>query len=128
MPAAKQIGIAIVEYRGRYLVGVRGPDGPLPGFAEFPGGKCLAEESPADCAVRECFEESGLMVVTESLLQRLPYEYPHGKVDLHFYLCHPAAAESVRERHHNFRWVERAELKTMEFPAANADVVKQLVG
>ena len=50
----KRIGIAVVEHAGRYLVGIRGPDVPLAGYAEFPGGKCLPNESPEDCAVREC--------------------------------------------------------------------------
>eukprot|EP00913_Durusdinium_trenchii_P035339 g33069.t1 len=54
------IGIAVVEHAGQYLVGVRGDDGPLPGKAEFPGGKCRAGEMPRDCAVRECLEETGL--------------------------------------------------------------------
>ena len=53
MTSLKQVGIAVVEHAGRYLVGVRGPDVPLAGFAEFPGGKFLINESPFDCAIRE---------------------------------------------------------------------------
>jgi 8-oxo-dGTP pyrophosphatase MutT (NUDIX family) len=57
--AATRIGIAIVEHAGRFLVGVRGDGSPLSGKAEFPGGKCHENESPAECAVRECLEETG---------------------------------------------------------------------
>ena len=53
-PSPKRIGIAVVEHEGRYLVGTRGPDGPLAGYAEFPGGKCLPDELPEMCAIREC--------------------------------------------------------------------------
>ncbi|MCA9069030.1 MAG: NUDIX domain-containing protein, partial [Planctomycetaceae bacterium] len=55
-----QIGIAIVEHNNCFLIGVRGDDSPLSGLAEFPGGKCQDGETPADCAVRECWEETGL--------------------------------------------------------------------
>ena len=67
----KRIGIAVVEQAGHYLVGLRGPDVPLAGYAEFPGGKCLPNESPEDGAVRECREESGLLVTVDRLLLRL---------------------------------------------------------
>lgn len=116
-----------MQHKGRYLVGTRGPDGPLPGFAEFPGGKCFPDESPADCAIRECFEESGLTVSVETLVQQLEFDYPHGRVHLHFYLCHPVEVNLVGEHHRGFRWVEAAELKTLKFPDANAEVVKSLV-
>ena len=127
MTATKRIGIAIVEHAGQYLVGTRGPDGPLPGYAEFPGGKCLEGESSADCAIRECFEESGLAVVPEKLLEQREFDYPHGHVDLNFFLCHPQDADAVRDRHQEFRWVNARELKTLNFPEANLGVVRQLV-
>ena len=57
-----RIGIAVVESNGKFLIGVRSPDGPLPGFHEFPGGKLHPGETPEACAVRECLEETGLDV------------------------------------------------------------------
>lgn len=126
MSAPKPIGIAVVEHQQRYLVGVRGPDVPLAGFAEFPGGKCGTNESPADCAVRECLEESGLTVTVKRLLTRIEFEYPHGRVDLHFFLCHPANPEDVAERHHAFWWATTAELRNLTFPEANAGIIRFL--
>ena len=119
----KQIGIAVVEHAGRYLVGVRGPVVPLAGFAEFPGGKCLTDESPLDCAVRECLEETGMVVIPERLLQHKEFEYPHGPVSLHFVLCHPANQSVVQDQHQQFRWYSTKELKVLKFPEANADVI-----
>lgn len=126
MTLPKRIGIAVVEQAGRYLVGERGADVPLAGFAEFPGGKCLLNETPYDCAVRECFEESGLVIVPERLLQRREFEYPHGRVELHFVLCHPADAKDVRDHHREFRWEDFNELKNLRFPEANVDVINLL--
>lgn len=128
MTVAKQIGIAVVEHDGRYLVGIRGPGIPLAGYAEFPGGKCLDGESPTDCAVRECLEESELRVVPNRILQDVEFEYPHGKVHLHFVECHPADVKLVNERHGHFHWADLAELKTMQFPEANAGIVRLLTG
>mgnify|MGYP003348160976 CR=1 FL=1 len=127
--AVKRIGIAIVEHSGRYLVGTRGPDGPLAGYAEFPGGKCLPDEEPAACAMRECFEETGLTIAVERLLLRREFAYPHARVDLHFFLCHPADPNTVEAQHQGFRWVPVTELRSMQFPEANepvVDLLKQL--
>ncbi len=123
----KRIGIAVVEHGGRFLIGTRGPDSPLPGYAEFPGGKCFPDESPQDCAVRESLEETGLAITVERLLLRREYTYPHAIVDLHFYLCHPATGADVAEDHLGFRWVPRSELPRLKLPEANAPVVELLL-
>ena len=122
----KRIGIAVVEDAGHYLVGIRGPDVPLAGYAEFPGGKCLPNESPEDCAVRECREESGLLVVVDRLLLRCEHCYPHATVDLHFVLCRPTEAASVSDEHQGFRWVPREQLASLKFPEANEPLIKLL--
>jgi 8-oxo-dGTP diphosphatase len=124
--AAKRIGIAIVEHAGRYLVGVRGPEQALAGCAEFPGGKCEPEESPQDCAVRECLEETGLAVVAERLLEQTTFAYPHGEVELHFWLCRVNGKTPLAADHCGFRWVTAEELRSLPFPEANRSVVAQL--
>jgi mutator protein MutT len=120
------IGIAVVEHAGKYLVGIRGPNGPLPGKAEFPGGKCHAGESARDCAVRECAEEAGLTVEPVSLLLERRFEYPHATVELAFWLCRPL--DPVAAEHNGFRWVAPGELATLDFPEANLQLVRQLCG
>ena len=127
MDEPKQIGIAVVEYAGRYLVGERGPDVPLAGYAEFPGGKFLEDESAFDCAVRECKEESGLSVVPVRLLQRRQFQYSHGAVELHFVLCHPAEDRNVVDQHDQFRWVSIDQLSCLKFPEGNSEVIELLI-
>lgn len=124
---AKRIGIAVVEQGGCYLVGTRGPDSPLAGYAEFPGGKCLPVETAEACAVRECREEAGLDVVVDRLLLRRDFTYPHAKVDLHFFLCHPASGALIRADHKGFRWIPATELKGLKLPEANGPVVELLI-
>ncbi len=125
-PARVPIGIAVAEHAGRFLIGLRGDGGPLPGYAEFPGGKCRPGESPAACAVRECAEETGLRVDVVELLWNRPYDYPHAQVDLHFFLCRPADPCDVAERHGDFHWVPLAQLRELRFPPANEPVIALL--
>lgn len=123
----QQIGIAIVESRGRFLVGTRAAGQALAGAAEFPGGKCETGETPANCAARECLEETGLTVEPLRLLERVRFDYSHASVDLHFWLCREV--EPHGEPGHGFRWLTRDELRDIapQFPAANAALVKRLV-
>ncbi len=121
-----QIGIAVVEHHGRYLIGVRPEGGPLAGCAEFPGGKCHAGETTGLCARRECLEETGLEVQAVDLLMRRPFTYSHGTFDLHFWLCHPASRDAVSENHNGYRWVSAAALRTLKFPDANLPLVEVL--
>ncbi len=83
----KTIDIIVVELRGSYLVGTFHDDQGLAGPAELPGGKCEGDETPQQCAVRECLEETELRVKPVKLLEKLPFEYQHAVVDLHFWLC-----------------------------------------
>jgi 8-oxo-dGTP diphosphatase len=121
-----QIGIAVVEHRGRYLVGLRGAGEELAGYAEFPGGKCAPGETSGLCARRECLEETGLEVQAVELLMQRKFTYPHGTFDLHFWLCHPSARSEVADTHRGFRWVPAAELGSLKFPEANAPLLAVL--
>lgn len=128
---AKQIGIAIVEFDGHYVVGTRRTGQELAGFAEFPGGKCEPAEAPEDCAVRECLEESGLLVIPVRLLERTEHNYAHAAVDLHFWLCR---IESVSDETrgtmppliNGFQWKSVDELRGLTFPGANAGILDLL--
>ena len=120
-----EIGIAVVERAGQYLVGRRPESISFAGYWEFPGGKCKANETPADAARRECLEETGLAVEMGPLLAEVEHSYPHGPVRLWFFAARVQATESpLPER---FRWTDRAALGSMSFPAANAAVVEKLV-
>lgn len=127
----KQIGIAIVERDGHYVVGTRRSGQDLAGFAEFPGGKCEHGESPEDCAVRECLEETGLHVIPVRLLERTEHNYAHAVVELHFWLCR---VESVFDETrgtmpaliNEFQWKSIDELRGLTFPEANAGILSLL--
>lgn len=121
-----RIGIAVVERDGSYLVGTRGPDGPLAGFDEFPGGKCRPDESPRECCVRECAEETGLQVRSIRLIDEIEFNYDHGTVQLHFWRCELGESPGSDQPQGNFRWVDRSLLATLAFPKANARIIDRL--
>ena len=127
MPPVTKVAVAVVESDGHVLVGTRPEGTPLSGTAEFPGGKCLADETPRSCVVRECREETGLMVIPQGHLVTTTHEYDHGTVELHFWRCRLAPDLSERATAAApFRWVPAATLGELDFPDANAEVLKML--
>jgi 8-oxo-dGTP diphosphatase len=122
---SKQIAVAIVEDNDRFLIGLRPKVGFLAGFWEFPGGKVQLGETFEQCALRECYEETGIEVTVVNALPDCVHEYDYGAVHLHFYYCRPMHA-STAEPHSPFRWVPRSQLGSFKFPPANADVLRLL--
>lgn len=129
MSGATRVAIAVVECAGRVLVGVRAEGSPLAGKSEFPGGKCDADETPRSCVVRECREETGLVVVPREHLVTVTHEYDHDTVELHFWKC--ALAPDLpdgAEPQQPFQWVSLKELADLDFPEANQEVLALLAG
>ena len=120
-----QVAVAIVEWEGRFLVGLRPEKAVLAGYAEFPGGKCQAGEGGAAAAVRECREETGLAVEAVDFLEERTWSYPHATVELEFWRCR--VVNPGEEPRLPFRWVDREELQALNFPRANATVLEQIL-
>lgn len=126
MSSVARVAIAVVEHRGRYLVGTRGADLVLAGKAEFPGGKAEPNEDPQVAAVRECREETGLAVSATRLLHQVRHTYDHGTVELDFWLCQPLPNAEVADELNGFRWLTLAEMRPLDWPAANRAVLEAL--
>lgn len=121
----QQIAVAVVCHEGRYLVGRRAKDQTLAGKAEFPGGKVLPGESPAEAAVRECREETGLEALVTGAFDPLVHAYAHGTLELYFFQCRLAASGEPRPP---FTWVATEDLARLEFPAANRAILTTILG
>lgn len=127
MTETRRIAVAVVESAGHFLVGQRPEGVALAGRHEFPGGKCESDETPRACAVRECREETGLVVVPREHLVTTTHEYDHGRLEIHFWRCALSPdLPDMSEARGNFEWVPVARLPTLNFPEANADVVSLL--
>lgn len=120
---ATPIAIAIVRRGSEVLVGTRPAHLPLGGRAEFPGGKCAPQETPEEAAVRECFEETGLLVYPKRKLCEVVCTYPHDRVHLTFVECAPV---DQAEPQPPFCWIPIARLRECSFPQANEPVLRIL--
>lgn len=119
------IAVAVVERDGWYLVGRR-PDGvPLAGLWEFPGGKVKPAETPGEAAVRECLEETNIAIQVERLYDVVDYDYEHAAVRLHFFACSVTGAAD--EPKPPFQWLPAAELDRLQFPPANAAILRSRI-
>lgn len=119
------IAVAVVFRHGQVLVGRRASDADdAAGLDEFPGGKVEPGETPAAAAARECFEETGVAVRIDGLLDRAAGLARSGPLDILFFTATPLddrAAPLVP-----FAWVPIEELEARRFPPANARLVIRL--
>jgi 8-oxo-dGTP diphosphatase len=118
---------AVVERGGAYLVTRRPRGAHLEGFWEFPGGKCDASETLEACLVREIQEELGVDVRVGAEVYAVTHEYPERIVELHFYACE-LTGEPQPLLGQEMRWVPRGELRALEFPPADAELIATLTG
>lgn len=126
VPVRGAIGLILRD--GAYLIRRRPalPGSPMPGYWEFPGGKCEGDETPAETARRECFEEVGLEVLVGRLRRVVHHTYPHGRVELHFFDCALVDPEREPDPATGFQWVRTEDLPGYEFPGANAAILAEL--
>jgi mutator protein MutT len=99
----------------------------LGGLWEFPGGKRESGESFQDCLKRELREELGIEVGVHELVSQIVHAYPEKTVLLRFYRCSLIAGEPKPLGCDDLRWIRAAELSQFEFPAADAQLLKELV-
>jgi len=118
---------AVIERAGAYLVTRRPRGTHLEGYWEFPGGKCDPGETLEACLLREIQEELGVAVRVGAEVYAVTHEYPERVVQLHFYACE-LAGEPQPLLGQEMCWVPRGELRALEFPPADAELLATLTG
>jgi len=116
---------AVIERDGRYLVTRRLDGTHLAGFWEFPGGKCDAGEPLGACLAREIAEELDTIVRIGEEIHQVAHAYPERIVELHFFRCE-LLGEPRAVLGQEMRWAARAELPSLEFPPADAELIAML--
>jgi 8-oxo-dGTP diphosphatase len=116
---------AIVERGGRLLVTRRLTGTHLAGLWEFPGGKCEPGETHEACLARELKEELGVGSTIGDEILATEHDYADRTVRLRFRRC--AIDDDPRPMlGQEIRWVTRAELSSLEFPPADAELIEML--
>lgn len=118
---------AVIERGDRMLVTRRLKGTHLEGVWEFPGGKCAAGETLHACMARELREELGIEVTVGDELLATSHDYADRRVMLHFLRCQ-IDDEPVALIGQEMRWVTREELDGLEFPPADAELIRMLKG
>lgn len=120
------VAAAVIERQGRFLVTRRLSGTHMAGYWEFPGGKCLGDESPAACLAREIREELDADITVGEELLTTTYSYPDRTIELRFFrsvlLSTPRGALGQQ-----MQWVPREELAAREFPPADKELIDLLV-
>ena len=119
------VSAAVIRRGDRYLVTRRQPGVHLGGLWEFPGGKCDPGEPLADCLRRELREELGADAIVGSELLAVTHHYPERSVELHFLSC-DLAQEPAPLLGQEMRWVPRQDLRSLQFPPADDELIALL--
>jgi len=124
-PAIIVVLAAVIERDGRFLVTRRPANTHLAGYWEFPGGKCEPDETHDACLDRELREELGVSARVGREILTTEHTYPERTVRLHFRQCEidgdprPLVGQDMR-------WVSRDELRSLQFPAADVELIALL--
>jgi mutator protein MutT len=116
---------AVVEHDGRFLITRRPVGVHLEGCWEFPGGKCDAGETLRGCLARELREELDVDARIGAEIFTTTHTYTDRAVELHFFRCE-LHGEPRPQLGQELRWVRREELAALEFPPADAELIRLL--
>ena len=111
---------AIVIEGDKVLLGRRGPNVPLHGHWEFPGGKIEYWETPQECLEREIFEELGVTSKAGEVIAESDYLYEQGAINLLALLTVIADHNFKLTVHDKIEWVPITAL--LEYKLAPADI------
>jgi 8-oxo-dGTP diphosphatase len=116
---------AVIEREERFLLTRRLRGTHLEGFWEFPGGKCAEGEGLKASLRREIHEELDTDVDVGQEIYTVTHAYPDRIVELHFYQC-TLLGEARAVLGQEMRWARREELRSLEFPPADAELIELL--
>lgn len=121
-----EVVAAIIIKDNKYLVTKRG-SGEFKGLFEFPGGKVEQNESCKDALIREIKEELELDILVNDYLCTINYSYPNFNLIMHTYFSTIINGNITLNEHEAYLWVEKENLQSLEYIAADIEVVNKIL-
>jgi 8-oxo-dGTP diphosphatase len=125
MRASVVVTAAIIERDDAFLITRRQKGVHLEGLWEFPGGKCEPGEDRAACLARELREELAVTARVGEEIFTITHTYSDRVVELHFLRCE-LTGTPVPQIGQEMRWTRRSDLAGLEFPPADAELIRLL--
>lgn len=123
------VAVAIVIRNGRVFIGCRPDNARYAGAWEFPGGACLEGESPADTALRELAEETGMHATVSREVFSSMNTFPDGRqYHVRYFVVLDAGGEPSHVYYPRIAWVQPAELSSYAMLEGNRAVIDRIAG
>jgi len=120
------VAIALLFHQNQVLVGWREAKQHQGNKHEFPGGKVEEGETPLQSCRREIQEEVGIDIELWHPFDFIRHEYED--VIVHLHLFHASVAEAqLAQIQQPWKWYSREQLQQLNFPKANAVILKKLL-
>ncbi len=116
--------VAVIEYRGKYLIQKRPSAGLMAGLWEFPGGKREKGERLEAALRRELKEELGAEVDSARPLVKVRHAYTRFRVNLTAFETALVEIPPLDRKRH--KWVAWRALKKYPFPSGSAKIIRYL--
>lgn len=117
-----EVVAAIIQDEERVFATQRGY-GVYAGGWEFPGGKMEPGETPEAALVREIREELAVDIRVDRFVVTVEHQYPEFFITMHCYLCEFVDGSPTLLEHSAARWVDAASIDSLDWLAADVDVV-----
>jgi 8-oxo-dGTP diphosphatase len=126
---SKQIDVVapVVIRDDTILCAQRGPSMTLPGMWEFPGGKIEPGETPQQALRRELEEELLCTINVGELVVTTRHAYDFGDITLRTFKAVLVSGEPQLSEHSEIRWIQVAQLDSVDWAPADIPTVRQLM-
>jgi A/G-specific adenine glycosylase len=122
-----KVVIAVIKKGDKIYIQKRPSSGLMAGLWEFPGGKVEKGESALKALHREVKEEVGISIKNVKRIKKIKHAYTSFKVDLHCYEADHEAGRVELKSAGSGKWVRLSELEKYPFPAANVQLIADLL-
>ena len=122
-----EVTCAIILKENKILVTQRSERMHLPLKWEFPGGKIEKNETEENCILREIKEELNLEIEILGKLESKCFDYGTFSINLIPFVAKYLSGEIVLAEHKSFRWLEKEELRSLDWALADVPVLKEFL-